>query len=514
MNDIYKIFSRIFIITIIIKVLDIFKNLIIASKFGVSSSADIYMAVVSIPDSMLILLGLDTIRGVINSEYSALFSKGKENIIFISYKNIFNLLLIIAVFLLIASYIFRENIISALLPGFSGERYYKAISISLIIFPIVFFKLFLGFFQSIYNAFRKFYSPIVLPIIGTIIVFIAIYIPYYKSDLIYNLSFANLIGNFIIVLIMFYGVLKIGGRPNLKYFEIDELTKKIIKNCLSLFILVLCNQLFLVSRNFFASYFGDGAISSLNYASYIPLTISTLSFTIIFSVLLSNLSSSFASKRRSIARKLFVNTFLGLFFIFIPVCIFLIIFKYEVLKLVFLRGNFDLEGLNKVINPFIWETLSLLTFVIYIIPTALYLAKKEYFLMTKIGSLVYLLGILLNFILVRYIDYYGVSISHFFITTLYGYLLLLYSRRFLGRYGIYVRHFLLLIVSGIITSIPFYFLKELFSNIFKVENIIINISSLVISSILLFILYLLITSIFNVNYLFRLKEIIFSKNYE
>jgi putative peptidoglycan lipid II flippase len=463
---------------------------------------------------MIILLGLDTIRGVINSEYSAYYSKSEKDIVFVSYRNIFNLLLIISILILFITLVYREQIISILLPGFSDERYYKSIEISLVIFPIIFFRTFMGFFQSIFNAFHRFYTPIILPMIGTIIVLVSIFLPYYKNDLIYNLSYSNLFGNILIALFLFLGIYKMGGKPNLMHLKIDVLTKKIIKNCLSIFILVVCNQLFFISKNYFASYFGKGAISALSYSSYIPLTISTLIFSIIFSVLLANLSNTFASKRKSIARKLFINTFLGLFFILVPICIIFILFRYEVLKLVFLRGNFDLDGLNKVVIPFLWESLSMISFVIFIIPTALFLAKKEYFLMTKIGSIVYLFGILLNYLLVTYIDFYGVAISHFFITILYGFLLLFYSRKFLGRYRIYSLHFILIVISGMITFIVLYIIKNYIIHIIILDTFFENICFVIIGSIIILIFYLIITTLFKINYLFRIKELYFKKDNE
>lgn len=512
MNNVFKIISKIFVITIAIKILEIVKNLIIASKFGVSSSADIYMAVISIPDGLLILLGIDTIRGVVNSEYSAVFSGKEKDIIFTSYRNFVKILFIVAFLILIFAFVFRSQIISALLPGFTGEKYLKAVEISFIIFPIVFFKVFMGYFQSIYNAFQKYYTPVILPFVGTVIIFAAIFLPYYKGDLMYNLSFANLIGSILITMILFIGVYKMGGKPDLKFIVLDDLTKRIIKNCFSIFVLVISNQLYILSKNFFASYFGKGAISALNYATYIPASISTLAFAVIFSVLLSKLSSGFSTEGLSVTRKLYINTFLGLLFTFIPFIVIFMIFGKEILRLVYLRGNFDIEGINMTILPFFWESLSLLSFVIFIIPTALFLAKKKYMVMSKIGAAVYLSGIFLNYLLVSIFGFYGVSVANFFVTLLYGSLLFYESRRFLGRYGIFGKHFTLLVLSGLITFIVFYFAKGFVSGIISPDDFIKNLVFVVISSIFIFLVYLLVSNYFKVNYFPKLLEVLTKKN--
>jgi len=511
MNNIFKVFSRVFVISILIKIFDIVKSLIIASKFGVSSSADIFMAIISIPDSMLILLGLDTIRGVINSEYSSFYSKGNLQEINSSYKSLFNYLLIISFVITLLIFIFREQLIGILLPGFNDERYQKAVEIGIIIFPIIFFKVFIGFFQSIYNAFQKFYAPVSYPVIISVFVFISIFLPYYKNDLMYNLSYANLMGNGVIALLFFYGIYKIGIVPDVKYFKLNELTKRILKNCVSIFILVMFNQIFIVSKNFFASYFGTGAISSLNYAGYLPVNISSFIFAVVFSVLLTKLSSSFATEKKSETKKLFFNTLLGLLFVLIPVSVYFILFKYDLLKLIFLRGNFDLDGINKIVIPFFWESLSMITFILFIVPTSLYLAKKKYFLMTKIGSIIYILGIFLNFILVRFIDFYGVAISQFVVGLLYGFFLLFFARKFLGRFGFYFWHLILLFVSGLITLTICYFCKGYVESFFYSNSLAGSIINLGVNFLLLTIIYLSVSKVLKVNYLEKIIRIYFSK---
>jgi putative peptidoglycan lipid II flippase len=274
----------------------------------------------------------------------------------------------------------------------------------------------------------------------------------------------------------------------------------------------LFNQIFIVSKNFFASYFGTGAISSLNYAGYLPVNISSFIFAVVFSVLLTKLSASFATEKKSDTKKLFFNTLLGLLFVLIPVSAFFILFKFELLKLIFLRGNFDIDGINKILIPFFWESLSMITFILFIVPTSLYLAKKKYFLMSKIGSIIYIFGVLLNFILVRYIDFYGVAISQFVVGFLYGFFLLYFARKFLGRFGIYFWHLFMLFVSGIITLIICFFCKEYSVSFFNLDSIAGSVLFLTVNILLLAVIYLAVSKVFKVNYLEKIIRIYFSKS--
>jgi len=224
MSKTSKIFSKLFLIVLFIKVFDVFKNLVIASILGVSSNADIYTALISIPDSLIVILGLDTIRGVVNSEYAHFNTIGKKEEMWRSFNNLFNILFLIAIVVVCAVILFNNFIISILLPGFDGLKKEKAVEISYIIFPIIFLKIFIGYFHSVYNAVKNFYFPVIAPVVVGIALLISILLPYYNNDVIFNLSFANLGGNVILFLLMTGGLIRLGATLRIQKIKVDEVT--------------------------------------------------------------------------------------------------------------------------------------------------------------------------------------------------------------------------------------------------------------------------------------------------
>lgn len=500
MSKTSKIFSKLFLIVLFIKVFDVFKNLVIASILGVSSNADIYTALISIPDSLIVILGLDTIRGVVNSEYAHFNTLGKKEEMWRSFNNLFNILFLIAIVVVSAVILFNNFIISLLLPGFEGLKKEKAVEISYIIFPIIFLKIFIGYFHSVYNAVKNFYFPVVAPVVVGIALLISILLPYYNNDVIFNLSLANLAGNVILFLLMTGGLIRLGATLMIQKIKVDEVTLKVLKGSLSILFLVICNQLYLFSKNYFASFYGEGAISSLHYSGTITSVIVSIVFATFFTVLISDLSSIFSNDQKGKARRLFLNTFSSLIFIVIPVIVLFIVYDKEILSLVYLRGNFTQAGIEMTLKPFFWDALSLLTFILYIIPTTLYLAKKEYLLLTKIGSIVYMSGILLNYLLTGYFGYYAISMSTFFTTGIYGIILLFYSRKIIGRLGIYANHIILIIISGLLTFSIILLLKNyLFQQFisYRFGNLLFII---IINSLITLSVFFGITYIFKVNF--------------
>lgn len=496
-----RIFSGLFLIVLVIKVFDVFKNLVIASFLGVSENADIYSAMITIPDSLIVLLGLDTIKGVVNSEYSFYSPDKNREEMWKSFNNLLNILFWISLVVVSFILLFNNFIIGILLPGFEGIKKEKAVEISLFVFPILFFKVFIGYFHSVFNAVKSFYFPVTAPVIIGVVLLASVYFPFYKDDIIYNLAIGNLTGNILLFIIFTAGLIKLGGFIKFKRLEIDEVTKKVLKGSLSILLLVICNQLYLFSKNYFASYFGDGAISSLHYSGTVTSVITSLIFSTFFTVLISNLSTYLSEDKLSEAKNLFIRTLMTLMYVLTPLVIMFLICGEQILSLVFLRGNFDIEGIQMSLKPFYWDALSLLTFVMYIIPTALFLAKKNYTLLSKIGTVVYLSGILLNYISTKYLGYYAISMSTFFITGIYGCLLLFYSGKIFGNMNKYLKQFILILLSGLFSFLIIVNLLLPFFAKYDNPGILNNLFFLIINSTAIAILYFAFTALFKINYL-------------
>ena len=494
-----KLFSRLFLIVLAIKVFDVFKNLLIASVLGVTDNADIYNSLIIIPDSLIVLFGLDTIRGVVNSEFAHHHGKGRETELWNSFGNIFNLLFWIGISLVSIVMIFSPQVIGILLPGFTGQKKDLAVSISYIIFPILMLRVFTGYYHSVFNSVKKFYLPVTAPVIISLLLVISLFFPYFKNEVIYNLSFANLTGNLILLAVLTYGLFRLGAEFRIGKIHIDELTRTVIKGSSSILFLVVCNQIFLFSKNYFASFFGEGSISALHYSGTISSIVISLVFATFFTALISKLSSLFSDGKSDEALHLYMQTMKVLLFAVIPVVAFFLVYGKELLTLLYLRGQFDEEGLKMTMMPFYWDVLSLITFVLYIIPTAYFLALKDYKLLTKIGSAIYLGGTLLNYLLTDSLGFYGISVSNFFTTAAYGSLLLFFSLKSAAGCRNFLQKSLLILSGGTIVFALLHFLKSGFvDNLFPADTISLAII-LALNAIIAALLYLIIMSIFKTN---------------
>jgi len=208
----------------------------------------------------------------------------------------------------------------------------------------------------------------------------------------------------------------------------------------------------------------------------------------------------FASDIKIKTRNLFTKTLTGLIFIVILLVVVFLISGREILSILYLRGKFDLSAIDMTMKPYVWEVMSQLSFIMYIIPIALFLSKKKYHTLNMIGSSVFICGILVNLIAVKIFGYYGISIANFFVTSVYAVILLYNSRFIFGKYKREVLIFLKLLFSGVVTFLAVYLIKTAFKS-YAAVDIIGNIRNAVVYSSIIVIVYLGLTYLLKVNYL-------------
>ncbi len=508
MDKLAKIFTKTFVAVLVVKIIDVIKNLLVASYLGVSDNADIFSAVIGIPDGLIILIGIDSLRGVVNSEYSSLNILNNKEIIEKSFNNLYKIVFLIALIFTFIITFYKNEVIGILLPGFEGLKKSKAENIALIIFPVIIFKSLLTLYQPLYNSLRKFIFPVLAQAIVSLAIILSIFFPVYNSDLIYNLSFGLTIGNIIIFFVMAAGINSLGIKFTFSEFKLDDITKKILINCASISVLVFINQIYLYSRNLFASNYGEGSISSLAYAATISSAISSMVFGAVFSILLNDLSSNYSKEKMNETKTSYINTYLSLFFIFCPLVIFLIINGKEVLSVLYLRGNMTGEDVSKILTPFYWEALAILPWIAFIVPTSLFLATKKFKLLTVLGSVVYLIGILLNYLFSNAFGYYGISIATFFTYSIYGIMLAFFATKFLGKFDNLIKDLFLLIVTSAICFLISYLFKSFFlTEMLQNKGIFNMIISLIISFFIIALIYWVVSGILKVNYLNKLVRL-------
>src|SRR5690606_34606826 len=97
------------------------------------------------------------------------------------------------------------------------------------------------------------------PVLISLMIIFSIVVQGFSQNFLVNISYAFLIGNLLVVILYLIEYFRVGGGINFFNFKFDRLTVKVLRSSFAIIILVFFNQVFFFSKNYFASYFGEGA---------------------------------------------------------------------------------------------------------------------------------------------------------------------------------------------------------------------------------------------------------------
>lgn len=385
----------------IAKFLGFIKNIFLAKYYGTSIISDAYQMAISIP---VIILGivLYSYQAFTKGYYIA-EKKGREN----EYASSFiNFILLINIFIGIIILLFAKEIIHIFAPGFGSEqlKYTKAL-----INPIIFGTLFLGIANILSEYLRckkshviSQFTYLIINIIEIISIIFAFYINYIW------LSYGYLIANFMYFLILAVICKKKGLKYNLKIFKKDVLV--FINILFPVFLSSIITDANSMFDKIFASYFGEGTVSTLSYATNIK-TVSLIIAAGFLYVLYPNISKTIVEKKYTSFNNKIKKGMIYILMFYIPLTLICILFSKQIVSLVYFRGAFGSESLIKTSNTLVMYFIGIAGISIrdlYI--KALYcLEKGKFVIFISFTSVI--CNIILNIILSKKIGYIGIPLA-------------------------------------------------------------------------------------------------------
>ena len=138
MSKVAKVTIGLMIATIIAKVLGFGRELVLASSYGASMYSDAYLTAMNIPIVLFAIIGT-TLSTVLIPMYFEVNRDLGENKSLNFTNNVFNVVVVICIFLAIIGFIFTEQLVKVFAMGFEGETLKVAIDFTRItIISIVF----------------------------------------------------------------------------------------------------------------------------------------------------------------------------------------------------------------------------------------------------------------------------------------------------------------------------------------------------------------------------------------
>ena len=320
-----------------------------------------------------------------------------------------NLVFLILLGIAVVSSFFSNEIISLIAPGFSEE----SVNLSASLFRILIYsRVFLGVsvvFQSLYYARKKFFRPSFGQGMSSLFTFF--FVIFFRSSLgITSIVVGTLLGS----IFQFFWLLPIFLKRGRYCFKLNlklEPIKRLIQLSAPLLIGALFYRTNTLVERFLASRLGEGNISYLGYAfkviSIIVIVMAQGINTAIFPKM-SELSSlnSYKELKEIISKGIRASII-----IIVPVTFLIVLVRYDLVRLLFERGNFTSQA-SQAVSQAVLAYIGVLIFgaLITLMNTALY-SLQETVKVAFIGIFSFCIYVGLAFFLSTLYSYIGIAVA-------------------------------------------------------------------------------------------------------
>ncbi|RPA38321.1 murein biosynthesis integral membrane protein MurJ [Shewanella frigidimarina] len=498
------------------KIIVIIKDLQLASEFGTASVIDNLIMTQS-----MIGFPVMIINTVLTASFIPLYLgiKSKSGIedAEVFFHKLFLKVFLLSLLLILVLYITRDYYIYIFASGFSDEKKLaleKMFVVSLIgmAFTLACNLLVLRF-QAV-NEYKLTSFIIVPQTISTIIVIY--FSSIYSSD---YLSYINIIAPVCgFVFMIFIYKLYLERSFTFSYsaiFTIDEHERKICLIAAPLLISSLFNQFnVIIDRNIISS-FDDGQLAAVNYAIKVCTIFSSIIMPILV-VFLPSLSEKSANKEFSAISKDIINILKSSFYILLPILALVSLESKLIVKVLFFRGEFDIEAVNTtslILAPYLFS-LAFFQFLNGVMVRAYFsVGKVKYTIYINVVTVIF--NIMANLYFSSLYGLFGIAIASFF-SGIFCFLLYLYFFKKIFGINIFIQSSAYLFKASLFTS--------LVCGLYSVCSYIISPSGFILTSwielitkVLLYLcLFILLIYTLKINFykklIYNIKENIFDRN--
>lgn len=342
-----SVVSAAFVITaagIASRIFGLLRDRFLASTFGAGDTLDVYYAAFRIPDLVYNLLILGALSAAFIPVFTALVSKEKEEEAWELANGILNIAIVGIAAASVLFFIFAPFLMSLITPGFPPEKMKAAILFSRIMFLSPLFLGISGIFGGVLTSYKRFIIYSLAPIaynIG-IIIGVLLFVRLWGAV---GLAWGVVVGAFLHMIIQYPAARHLGFRYKSISFSIwnNDHIKKVGVLMFPRMLGIAVNQVNLLVMTIFASTLMPGSLAVFTFAQNlqsVPLGIFGISFSIaVFPVL----ATFIAKEEKENFVKAFSQTFRQILFFVVPLSVFILVLRAQLVRVVLGAGQFNWE---------------------------------------------------------------------------------------------------------------------------------------------------------------------------
>ena len=432
-NKAAKSASIIIIFTLVSKLLGFFREILIAANFGSGIETDTLFIALSASGIIgnFLKVGINTTFIPVISEVETKEGrKGKIN----HTNNMINIVILISMILTSLAFLGAPILVKILANGFVNEQFDLTVKLTRIGLPMILFSGIIGVLTGYLQSEERFNGTAGIGIsFNLVYIFYLIFLPKYFG--IKGLMIAGVFATISQLLVQIPET----KLTNFKYkfiFDIkDKYIIKILYLSLPVLLGVAINDLNVIVDKTLASSLAFGSISALNYANRLNNLILgvfiTAITTVIFPILSRDASEDNLSGVKN-AMKYGVNLIL---LITIPATVGLIVLAKPIVEIAFQRGEFDSVATIMTSQALIFYSIGLVAMALRLLVIRVYYSLQDTKTPMINGAISVGFNIVLNLILVQYMEHAGLALATSIATTIATILMFYGLKKKIGSLG-------------------------------------------------------------------------------
>lgn len=408
MSKVAKTTVMIMALTIFSKVLGLVREQVFAAIYGAGIYSDAYVTAMKIPTVLFTVIGTAISTSLIPL-YSRISKSDGDDKANEFLNNLINLVSLLSLGIVILGVVFTESLVKLFAVGFEGEKLRITIKfVRIILWGIMFIGI-----NNMMKAFLQLKDNFKVPELMGIpynVIIIAAMIISVKTN-VYVLIVGSLLALMSQALLQYPSARKAGFKYKLKVNFKDENVKTLILLIMPVLVGVGVEQVNTLIDGTLASTFGDGVVSSFNYANRLYGFVSAIFVASILSVIYPIMSKSMASDDEEGFKTALKKTINSITLFLIPISVGTVVLAYPIVRVLFERGKFTPVDTIVTGNILIVYIIGVIAWSLRNTMTRAFYSLQDTKTPMVNGCISIGFNIVLNLILSKYLGYIGLAIA-------------------------------------------------------------------------------------------------------
>lgn len=396
------------IVTIVSKILGLFRDSVLASAYGTGKYAAVYSTANSISTILFAVIGTALATSLIPL-YNKLASEDSTERAMGFLNSVVNLVVIVCLSIAGLGIIFAGPLVKVFAPGYQGDVYTLCVQYTRILLPSIVFVGLANIFTSYLQIKKRYVIPGFIGMPYSIIIIVSIYLSLKTRPMV--LVIGTLIAISAKALFQLPFVYKEGYRYRPKINLKDPVMKDMMILILPVVIGVGANQINSIVDKSLASLLGTEVVASFSYAIKLYEFVQALFITSILAVIYPRLSSMIVSDRMDSFLNSLKKTMNVIIVALVPIIVGCIVLSRQIVEVLFQRNAFTSKDTTMTASILWIYVIGILAFALRDVLTRGFYSMEDSKtpMINSIISIVF--NISLNLILVKPLGYKGLAIA-------------------------------------------------------------------------------------------------------